>query len=191
MRPCLKIIKPKPEPELVKKCHTVLLLYYLSVLARDSNTEGTSRSSLYSAAKVILQHSENRALHCCFNTCSFGKLFTWWLILLKASYRCSEIFLPLSLSHWSLNSGLHSCLAGTPSPESIASPFFVLDIFKIESHELFAQGWPGISILRIPASWVAKITSMSHQCPVRNFFIRKTKLIFCNLLSFLIPHWFY
>jgi hypothetical protein len=43
----------------------------------------------------------------------------------------------------------------------------VLGIFEIVSLELFAQGWLQTMILLISASWVAKITGVSHRHPAR------------------------
>jgi hypothetical protein len=45
------------------------------------------------------------------------------------------------------------------------SPIFVMGIFEIGSHELFAQGWLWTAILLISASWVARITGVSHRHP--------------------------
>jgi hypothetical protein len=41
----------------------------------------------------------------------------------------------------------------------------VLGIFEIGSCELFAWDWPRTTILLIAASWVARITGVSHQHP--------------------------
>jgi hypothetical protein len=43
--------------------------------------------------------------------------------------------------YWGLNSGLLNCYAGTLSLNPLHQFFFVLDIFKVGSHELFA--WTG------------------------------------------------
>jgi hypothetical protein len=51
-------------------------------------------------------------------------------------------------------------------------PFFVLGLFKIGS------GWPQIMILLISASWIAKITGMSHWCPARKLCFPR---LACNL----------
>jgi hypothetical protein len=42
--------------------------------------------------------------------------------------------------------------------------FLLVRFFKIGSCELFAQGWLQITILLIFATWVARITGVSHQC---------------------------
>jgi hypothetical protein len=42
------------------------------------------------------------------------------------------------------------------------SVFFVMGLFKIGSPKLFAQDWLQTSILLISASWVARITVVSH-----------------------------
>jgi hypothetical protein len=47
----------------------------------------------------------------------------------------------------------------------------VLGIFEIGSHELFAWGWLRTTILLISASWVARITGVSHQHLARICFI--------------------
>jgi hypothetical protein len=44
-----------------------------------------------------------------------------------------------------------------------ASPFFVIDFFKIGSHKVFAWGRFQTAILLISASWVAKIIGVSNQ----------------------------
>jgi hypothetical protein len=60
-----------------------------------------------------------------------------------------------------LNSGPHSCQAGALPLESLHQPFFVLGIFEIGSHNLFA--WTGFKPrFSISASQVARITDISH-----------------------------
>jgi hypothetical protein len=44
-------------------------------------------------------------------------------------------------------------------------PLFAMGFFKIRSLKLFARGWLQTLIFPISASWVARITSLSHQCP--------------------------
>jgi hypothetical protein len=45
-------------------------------------------------------------------------------------------------------------LPGSTLPlEPLCQPCFVLGIFEIGSHELFAQGWLWTSIILISASW--------------------------------------
>jgi hypothetical protein len=44
--------------------------------------------------------------------------------------------------------------------EPLFQPFFVLGIFEIECHELFASGWLRTRILLISASKVARITGI-------------------------------
>jgi hypothetical protein len=63
--------------------------------------------------------------------------------------------------YWCLNSGPHACQAGILPLESLCQPSLELGIFKIESLKLFAQAGFGL----ISASWVARITSVSHQHP--------------------------
>jgi hypothetical protein len=60
--------------------------------------------------------------------------------------------------------GTGSCTQGLHL-EPFHQPFFVMSVFKIGSRELFAQ--LQTSILLISASWVARITGMSHQCPAK------------------------
>jgi hypothetical protein len=56
--------------------------------------------------------------------------------------------------------GRHSLL------EPLHQHFFLCeDFFEIRSCKL-CLGWLQISILLISASWVARITGMSHRCPV-------------------------
>jgi hypothetical protein len=50
----------------------------------------------------------------------------------------------------------------------------VLNIFKIASLELFAQGWLQTLILLISAFWVARITGMSHQHPAQRLRLNKS-----------------
>jgi hypothetical protein len=59
----------------------------------------------------------------------------------------------------------HTGNIGKSCSVNSASPFLVLSIYKIGSHELFAQGWLQTEILLISASGVVKITGMSLQCP--------------------------
>jgi hypothetical protein len=41
-----------------------------------------------------------------------------------------------------------------------------MGFLEIGSQELFAGGWLQTLILLISASWVARITNTSHQCPI-------------------------
>jgi hypothetical protein len=52
-----------------------------------------------------------------------------------------------------------------PTPWVTPPALFCEGFFKIESLELFAQGWLWTTILLISASWVARIIGMSDQCP--------------------------
>jgi hypothetical protein len=79
-------------------------------------------------------------------------------------------------------------------PPEVVAPFFgaplsvcvcvcVLGIFKIGSHKLFYPGWLRAMILLISASWVARITGVSHQHPgflltVLHFLILRNSQIF-------------
>jgi hypothetical protein len=49
------------------------------------------------------------------------------------------------------------------------SPFFFFceGFFEIGSHGTTCLGWLQTVILLISASWVARITGVSHQCPAR------------------------
>jgi hypothetical protein len=49
---------------------------------------------------------------------------------------------------------------------------FLLGIFKIGSHELLAQDWLQAMIFLISASWVARITGVSHHRPALLRFLR-------------------
>jgi hypothetical protein len=42
-------------------------------------------------------------------------------------------------------------------------PFFLMGVFKIESHRTVCLGWPQTSILLVFASWVTRIIGMSHR----------------------------
>jgi hypothetical protein len=48
----------------------------------------------------------------------------------------------------------------------------VMGIFKIESHELFAQGWLWTVILLISASWAARITGVNRRARLLPLLIR-------------------
>jgi hypothetical protein len=48
-----------------------------------------------------------------------------------------------------------------------ASPFFVTGVFEIGSLELFPWVWIQTTILLIAASWVVRITGVSHRCPLQ------------------------
>jgi hypothetical protein len=61
------------------------------------------------------------------------------------------------LQYWGLNSGLLPWVTLPAPPPHL----FVMGIFKIGSQELFAQGWLQMTIL-ISASWIARISDMSH-----------------------------
>jgi hypothetical protein len=59
--------------------------------------------------------------------------------------------------------------------EPFHQPFFMKGFFEIGSHELFASGWLQTPILLISASWVSRITGMSHR----------------HLAGFIFVHWFW
>jgi hypothetical protein len=60
-----------------------------------------------------------------------------------------------------------------------------MGFFEIGSHELFAQDWLQTVILLISASWVARITGMSHQRPAHYslFFGLKFLLKFLDMYA--------
>jgi hypothetical protein len=74
---------------------------------------------------------------------------------------CCYLGIELRASHLQSR---HSTPWATPLLEPLHQPFFVLGIFEIESHRLFAQGWPWTEIFLIPASWAAKVISKSPWC---------------------------
>jgi hypothetical protein len=51
--------------------------------------------------------------------------------------------------------------------ESLHQPYFCEGFFKIGSCGTICPGWLRTAILLISASWVARITGVSHHCPVR------------------------
>jgi hypothetical protein len=63
------------------------------------------------------------------------------------------------------------------------SPIFVMGIFEIGSHELFAWGWFQTMILLISTSWVARISVVSHWCLARPHFLY---LICCDMLRLVL-----
>jgi hypothetical protein len=106
----------------------------------------------------------------------------------------------LFCGRWGLNTGPHTWEAGGILPlEPLWQPFFVLGTFKIGSWELFAQADFQMAILLISASWVARITGMSHRCLVGLLFWTKVmhKQILSNLLvkhyiaAWVVDGWFY
>jgi hypothetical protein len=60
----------------------------------------------------------------------------------------------------------------------------MLAIFKIGSWELFASGWSRTIILLISASWVSKITGVSHRCSARSVFFN----LFFKFVIYLTLH---
>jgi hypothetical protein len=62
----------------------------------------------------------------------------------------------------------------TPSLSHSTSPFFVKGFFKIGSHRTFCLGQLQAVILQISASWVARITGVSHWHLVSFFFLNMT-----------------
>jgi hypothetical protein len=89
------------------------------------------------------------------------------------------------------------------------SSFFVKEFFKIGSlvSRIICLGWLWTSILLISASWVARITGVSHWCPVHiefkaslGYIVRpclkkhkdKLSMYFykCLEILFIAGHWF-
>jgi hypothetical protein len=60
--------------------------------------------------------------------------------------------------------GPHTCSASTLPLEPLHQSCFVMGFFKIGSCQVFVQGWLRTVILLISASWIARITGVSHQC---------------------------
>jgi hypothetical protein len=85
------------------------------------------------------------------------------------SFTCIEIYRKNSktdtckknvnfLPYWDLNSG-STTWAITPALFNVGWVFF-----EIGSHELLVLGWHHAMILLISATWVARITHVSHRC---------------------------
>jgi hypothetical protein len=86
-----------------------------------------------------------------------GPLSVFSSLMLKQSIQLSNFFFLFffffcGAEAWT--EGLHL--------EPLHQPIFVMGFFEIGSHELFDQGWFQTTILLISASWVARITGMSH-----------------------------
>jgi hypothetical protein len=60
------------------------------------------------------------------------------------------------LWYWGLNSG--------PTPWATPLTVFVRVFFKIGSLRIICLGWLQTAIFMISASWVDRITGVSHQC---------------------------
>jgi hypothetical protein len=71
-------------------------------------------------------------------------------------------FLNIFLQYWGLNSG--------PTPWATPPAPFCEGFFWDRVSQTFCPGWLWITVLLISASWVARITGMSHQCQNRHFF---------------------
>jgi hypothetical protein len=56
------------------------------------------------------------------------------------------------------------------------SPFFVMGFFKIVSQTV-CSGWLQTEMLLVSASWVARITGMSHQHPTECMFLNRVLLV--------------
>jgi hypothetical protein len=85
-------------------------------------------------------------------------------IILQLLYTLIYLFIYVfTWQYWDLHSGPHAC--STESTAWITLPaLFGLGIFQIGPCKLFAQGWLGTTILLISASWLARITGVSHWC---------------------------
>jgi hypothetical protein len=105
---------------------------------------------------------------------------TVWKIFCQMSYYRRILtffqfkeFIPFFFFWWHRGLNLASCLLGRCSYllEPLRQPFFVMAFFEIGSWELFAQGWLWIVILLISASWVTRITNVSHWYPAKDFIL--------------------
>jgi hypothetical protein len=97
--------------------------------------------------------------------CNFLSLkyiyINYWIFLLKVNIAILFLFFYLFLQYWGLNSG--------PSPWTTPPALFCEGFFKIGSHE-FLSGWLWTAILLISASWVARITGVSHRRLGQSYF---------------------
>jgi hypothetical protein len=66
--------------------------------------------------------------------------------------------------------------------EPFHQPFFVKGFFEIGSRRTMCLGWLGTSILLISASWLARITGMSHQSPATCSFLYNFLYLFLQLV---------
>jgi hypothetical protein len=57
------------------------------------------------------------------------------------------------------------------------------DFFEIGSHELFCPGWLWTTILLISASWLARITGMSHFFIHLLFLAEDWRLLYYNVVT--------
>jgi hypothetical protein len=74
------------------------------------------------------------------------------------------LFFFFFLWYWGLNSG--------PSPWATLPALFLWGVFKIGSPRTICLGWLQTMILLISASWVARITGVSHRHRVPGCFLR-------------------
>jgi hypothetical protein len=61
-----------------------------------------------------------------------------------------------------------------------------LGIFEVGSLELFVLGWPQTMVLLISASWVVKITGISHQHLALFHFLSGLFKFWCSVFELLI-----
>jgi hypothetical protein len=59
--------------------------------------------------------------------------------------------------------------------EPLHQPYFCEGFFEIGSHRTICQGWLWTAIFLISASWVAKITGVSHWRPAIFFFLQNSE----------------
>jgi hypothetical protein len=67
--------------------------------------------------------------------------------------------------YWGLNSGPHAARPSALPLESLCQPFFCVGYFRYRDSWTICLGWHQTMILLISASWVARITGVSHWHP--------------------------
>jgi hypothetical protein len=63
-----------------------------------------------------------------------------------------------------LNSGPHTCQAGTPPLQPLHQPFFCVGYFRDRVSQTICMDYPQTVILLFSASWVAGIPGVTHHC---------------------------
>jgi hypothetical protein len=74
------------------------------------------------------------------------------------------------LRYWGLNSG--------PTPWATPPALFLWRVFWDRVSRTISLGWHQTAILLIPASWIAAITGLSHQCPAYVYFLNRSTIRF-------------
>jgi hypothetical protein len=87
---------------------------------------------------------------------SVGRWSEWKVLRSRSGVLVNGFMCFLCVWYQSLNSG--------PIPWATPPALFVLGIFEIGSHEFICPVWLRTAILLISASWVARITGVSHWC---------------------------